>query len=102
VKLKITPTDVIENRGGKFSMAKGPIATECLRLRTIVQGLRLEQKTNGKMRLTRGHSCRAIAKHETGLKTNDYAKLITAIEVKLSSKLEECLIVDEEDNNTGA
>ena len=36
----------------------------------IYSGLKFEVKTNGKMRLTRGVSCYALAKREYGLKGN--------------------------------
>ena len=36
----------------------------------LLRGLRLEHKTNGKMRLTRGPTCLSIVKRENGFKGN--------------------------------
>lgn len=91
MKLDINPTNVIENSKGQLQSVRGPEAVQAFRLRTILVGLRFEAKTH--MRMTRGRSCKALAKEETGLKTNDVAKLIEALEAKLDAQIGKCLVV---------
>ena len=51
----------------------------------IYNGLKFEVKTNGKMRLTRGVSCYALAKREYGLKGNR-EKVLAALKEILEAK----------------
>ena len=51
----------------------------------IYNGLKFEVKTNGKMRLTRGVSCYALAKREYGLKGNR-EKVLAALKQILEAK----------------
>jgi len=51
----------------------------------IYNGLKFEIKTNGKMRLTRGISCYALAKKEYGL-TGNREKVLAALKEILEAK----------------
>jgi hypothetical protein len=64
-------------QGGTIFTGKG---LDLFRLVALKSALRLE--SHG-MRAGRGVNARKLAKQETGLKTNDYAKLIAAVEAKI-------------------
>lgn len=92
-KLNITPTNVIINREGKLSACVGPEATLAFSLRALIVALELEAKRPG-MTLVRGPSARQRAKRLTGLKTNDFAKLIEAVRLRLNEQIDKCLVVE--------
>jgi hypothetical protein len=64
--------------GGTVVTGKG---IDLYRLIALKSALKLE--SHG-MRVSRHVNARKIAKQETGLKTNDYAKLIAAVEAKIA------------------
>lgn len=89
------PGGVIENKGGQVHLASGADAVEAFTWRTLLIGLRSEQRTG--MRLTRGPSCKTRVKGLLGVKTNDYATLIQLVETKINQKLQNVLIVDRDE-----
>lgn len=94
-KFKIeTPKGVVENKGGKVQTLTGEEATAAFALRMLLIGLRTEMKTGGKLRMTRGPSCRKRVQALLGVRTNDYATLIDLVETRLSQKVEKLLIID--------
>lgn len=64
--------------GGTFVTGKG---IALFRLIALKSALKLESVG---LRASRGVNARKLAKAETGLKTNDYAKLIAAVEAKIA------------------
>lgn len=89
--LNIQPENVIENSNGELKSVSGPEAMAAFRLRTILVGLKFEAQTG--MRMTRGMSCRTLAKQETGLKTNNVEKLTQALAARLDAQIGKCLVV---------
>lgn len=76
----------MQNNTGTITVApyatilEGPGAINIMRLATLASGLRLEMKG---LRLSRGRSCLAIAKQTTGLRTNNRAAQLAAVELLL-------------------
>lgn len=91
MKLNINPENVIENSAGQLRQVSGPEAVKAFRLRTMLVGLKFEAKTG--MRMTRGVSCKTLAKQETGLKTNKVEKLVEALQAKLDAQIDKCLVI---------
>jgi len=80
---------LIDNGGASFS---GPKAVNIFRLAHLISALKLEGKG---IRMTRGFSALAVAKRETGLKTNKRELHIARLEIMLENAKREVLYVDE-------
>lgn len=91
MELNVNPDNVIENSNGQLRSVSGPEAMSAFRLRTLLVGLKFEAETG--MRMTRGVSCKKLAKEETGLKTNNVEKLSQALGAKLDAQISKCLVV---------
>jgi hypothetical protein len=74
-------------KNGEARSFEGPEATQFYRLNVLIQGLKLESLG---IRVSRGASCLSIAKQETGLRTNDRAKLTLALRAKAEELLAQC------------
>lgn len=55
---------------GGCTIIEGPKAMNLMRLITLRQGLLIEHRTNGRMKLTRGPMCSTRVRRELGLKGN--------------------------------
>lgn len=62
------------------TIVEGPKGMALYRLMSLKSALGLESKG---IKVARGVNARKIAKQETGLKTNDYTKLIEAVQAKI-------------------
>jgi hypothetical protein len=82
----------IKNKGGKWVSLEGPKAMEVMRLRTVLVGLKAEERG---MRLTRHVNCTQLAKQLTGLKTRDRAKLGERIQQMMDQLIGECVVIDQ-------
>lgn len=83
--------DTITNENGLLVSCVGPDATEAFRLRALIQGLKLEMKG---LKLSSRMSALAIAKRETGLKTNKRELHIERLQLMFNNQLSKVLIVN--------
>lgn len=81
-------------KNGEARSFNGPEATSYYRLCVLIQGLKLESVG---IRVSRGASCLSIAKQETGLRTNDRARLTIALRAKAADLLAQCEQIQEEE-----
>lgn len=70
----------------------GREAVEVFRLRTLIQGLKLEEHG---IKVRRGLSCLKIAKAETGLRTNNRQAHIATIQTRIEELLDKVAITTE-------
>lgn len=82
--------DTIENKNGRFVSATGK-GVDAFRLRALIVGLKFRQKTGFDM--DRRVKTLKIAKAETGLKTNDIDRLISALVDKMNAVISECHVI---------
>jgi len=80
---------LIDNGGASFH---GPDAVNVYRLAALISGLKLEMKG---LRMSRHISALAVAKRETGLKTNKRELHIARLEIMLENAKRAVLYVNE-------
>ena len=86
---------------GGCTIIEGPKAMHLMRLLTLKQGLQIEHRTNGQMKLTRGPMCSTRVRQELGIKGNR-VKQMAALDKLIEAARAEVVQVREADTETPA